>query len=504
MGVAVAAAGSLAGGLAGQAIMGKPQTYTGGGIPGVTATKAQGGKGGDKGGIPQVDPSYAIQLFQQAASTQTSYYKEGLKYYETAIKDAMLTANTYYSKANETLRPLSEASNAAMNEQLKMLGLPPVSATAGLAGTLKEAGILNNDVNALADKMAEAEGIKDPQQRAAAKAAVQNQYEELSNKYNLSGDPTKLGAFTPESLDSMYGRTGGIYDRLMAKAKRETSNAQDFNTWYSQLLERPDLQYVKQDFANEIQKENMAAYQAKLDAATGVAGLTYDEAAKRWETQQNLLPTVRDAYNTFQSKYAETPETGYTGSQIEQRLAATPGYQWQMEQGTRAIERQGAARGMLGSANTQIALQEYGQGLAMNTYQGYMQNLANIVNQGSGATAQIANNQVSQGQYLGGLIESRGNVQNQTSQLIGNAQAQSLYKQGETYYDAAKYNTGLQYKWLQADKGRQADMAQAQMNAGAQGYANDINQQLANLAQSRFNYQVYQNQQAGGAFKGAF
>ena len=46
-----------------------------------------------------------------------------------------------------------------------------------------------------------------------------------------------------------------------------------------------------------------------------------------------------------------------------------PGYQWNMDQGTSAINASGAAAGNFGSGNMGVALQNYGQGLASNEYQ---------------------------------------------------------------------------------------------------------------------------------------
>ena len=50
-------------------------------------------------------------------------------------------------------------------------------------------------------------------------------------------------------------------------------------------------------------------------------------------------------------------------------FAQDPGYQFRMDQGTKALERSAAARGGLISGNTGGALQNYGQGLASQEYQ---------------------------------------------------------------------------------------------------------------------------------------
>jgi hypothetical protein len=57
-----------------------------------------------------------------------------------------------------------------------------------------------------------------------------------------------------------------------------------------------------------------------------------------------------------------------------QDLEKTPGYQFQLQQGTRAIDENAAANGTLLSGNTGTALQSYGQGLAQTAYQNDFQN----------------------------------------------------------------------------------------------------------------------------------
>ncbi len=54
-----------------------------------------------------------------------------------------------------------------------------------------------------------------------------------------------------------------------------------------------------------------------------------------------------------------------------------PGYQFQLAQGTQAMDRSAAARGMLNSAGTMEGINAYGQGLANTDYQ---QALANFTN----------------------------------------------------------------------------------------------------------------------------
>jgi hypothetical protein len=105
----------------------------------------------------------------------------------------------------------------------------------------------------------------------------------------------------------------------------------------------------------------------------------------------------------------------------------SPGYQFQLGEGTRAIENSAAARGGLNSGATLKALTSYGQNLADSDYQQYLSGLGglgtmgyNATNAGNslrqGATSQIAQNIVGIGSakagesagYLGALGQIGG------------------------------------------------------------------------------------------------
>lgn len=82
----------------------------------------------------------------------------------------------------------------------------------------------------------------------------------------------------------------------------------------------------------------------------------------------------------------------------------TPGYQFQMNQGTQAIDRNAAANGQLGSGNQGAALASFGQGLAGNEYQQQMSNLMQLsgANINGSATAANLMSQQQQQQMQGG------------------------------------------------------------------------------------------------------
>lgn len=490
MGAAVSAAGSLLGGLAAQAIMGKPTTYgPDTSIPGVTsATIKKGGKGQPDEKVPQVDITQSLKWFQEAADLQTEYYNEGLNYYRDALKAAAYEVNQGYTNANNTLKPLSYSSTQALNEQMRMMGLDPLSATHDAYDKSGQVG-LSEDIQKM---ISEAEQLKDPTERARAKQEIMS---------NINSNLTTLQQMADQQGSALSGLagprtiTGKLYnDADYAETPGGTSFTGLFHSGEYRVTDEEKAIMTaagfEGDYSNWYTPEQLAAYNAKAKS-------TYDQHKADMLAQQNALMAKIKGINEFgkeyDSLYTDEYDRGYTGEEVAARVASTPGYQFQLDQGTKAIERQGAAKGMLGSGNTLTALTNYGQELAQNYYGVYMDNLARIVNEGSGATQQIAQNQVNQGKDYGALIEAGGAAMNQTAQLVGNAHATSKYQAGQLFADAAQFNASMQYSGIQAGLNRQHQTQLAAMN-------NQAPLQMANVAQQRFNYGVFQNQQGGAAY----
>lgn len=475
MAVAVAAAGSVAGGLAGNAIVGKTPAYTGGGIPGVTVTQqtSKGKKKDPMAGIPQVDSTQAIKFFQDAATAQEQGYNQGLQYYQTALTAASSQMQSAYDSANATLKPLSYASNQALNQQMRMLGMAPLSATYNMADEVKKLGAFEGS-DQLKAQVTAAESLTDPVQRAAAKDQIMQQVQALQKPYDATKETQALGA-RPEDIAAPGteqfnpGAAGGFAEGLLAYGK----SVEDAKSYDARVAQRATEQ-AAWDAKNQTIQDSVAARDAQN------AGL------KDFGTQYNDL-------------YTQNADTGFTGQQVSDIITATPGYAFQLDQGTKAVERQGASKGMLGSGNTLLGLQNYGQQLAQNSYQGYMSNLSNIVSQGSGATAQIAANQVSLGNAQAGLTQLAGKSAMDTQQAIADKQAQSLYQQGYLFNDNAKFNANLQFQQKTLN---QKLAASSQANALNNATQSSIANGQLGLATDKFNYEVVQGQQTAAGFLG--
>ena len=109
----------------------------------------------------------------------------------------------------------------------------------------------------------------------------------------------------------------------------------------------------------------------------------------------------------------------------------SPGYNWLEQQGRSAINRQSAAQGQFGSGRHQKDLTQYGQGLALQDYQGYLGRLESLMNRYAGtsqvgqtASSQIAGlganaaNQVGQGAYASQI--NQGNARTGLYQNLSN------------------------------------------------------------------------------------
>lgn len=103
------------------------------------------------------------------------------------------------------------------------------------------------------------------------------------------------------------------------------------------------------------------------------------------------------------------------------QLAATPGYQFQMNQGTGAVLNAASALGGVNSGNTLKALTQYGQGLASTNYQQALNNymaqqqqqygfLNGLSQQGYGAAAAAGGVSTNLGSQIGSNLIGAGNA----------------------------------------------------------------------------------------------
>jgi len=158
---------------------------------------------------------------------------------------------------------------------------------------------------------------------------------------------------------------------------------------------------------------------------------------------QNASDAQDMAQGQFQQQHTETAPWRTTGTQAlganadllglngpdaatraMGNFTASPGYQWQLEQGLRAVDAGAAGQGMLRSGATLKAEQEYGQGLANQDFTNYYNRLFGLSQLGGNVAVGGATNAAGAAQAaLGGA-----NAQNS---ILGNTM-QGLTSQANT------------------------------------------------------------------------
>jgi hypothetical protein len=174
------------------------------------------------------------------------------------------------------------------------------------------------------------------------------------------------------------------------------------------------------------------AANAQKDAANTAA------AASERATQAQIEEQRRQ-YDQTRADYAPYRETGYKaldtlaglygvgGTKIDPTAAleATPGYQFQRDQGLQAIDRANAARGILNSGGADKARMRYASGLAASNYESFTNRLAAMAGVGQSATGSTAAaGQGAANAITGAIGTNAANVGNAAIQG-GNARASS-------------------------------------------------------------------------------
>lgn len=142
---------------------------------------------------------------------------------------------------------------------------------------------------------------------------------------------------------------------------------------------------------------------------------------------QNAENKLNEQYGTAKQEYAtnyydpytksgEAANTMYSnalglngaaGNQAAtQAFQTSPGYSFQMQQGTQALDRSAAGSGLFGSGNAAAALTQYGQGLANQEYGNWLTRLSGLGTQGLTAAAGQTGRQGS----LAGIDTGLGNA----------------------------------------------------------------------------------------------
>ena len=150
--------------------------------------------------------------------------------------------------------------------------------------------------------------------------------------------------------------------------------------------------------AQQLEKTNQTA-------ALGAQSTALENTTNAEQPYQTLGSTAANSLSTLL-------ETGFTAPTLQQ-AESTPGYQFNLQQGTQAIDENEAANGTLMTGNTGTALENYGQGLAQNAYQQTYNNALSQYQTNVGAAQGAVNTGLSStGQLAGANLTTAGNTAN--------------------------------------------------------------------------------------------
>jgi len=130
------------------------------------------------------------------------------------------------------------------------------------------------------------------------------------------------------------------------------------------------------------------------------AGDAKDAAATANDKLQGAWDFAKKAYGPFAQTGGEAfgrlgDLLGYGGVPAQQAAGAQfqqdPGYQFQLQQGLKAVDQGAAARGSVNSGATLKAEQEYGQGLAKQGYNDWWNRNAGLADTGLNTTNALTN-----------------------------------------------------------------------------------------------------------------
>ena len=128
--------------------------------------------------------------------------------------------------------------------------------------------------------------------------------------------------------------------------------------------------------------------------------------------QRSLLAPYRQIGQNALAQYANEFAGGYEQS---------PGYQFQLEQGQRAIDNSAAASGQLFSGATQKAQLQFGQGMAAQDYGNWLNRLQGLSAMGQNAASGTGAAAAQFGQMGGSALGNQGNAMMSGAIAGGNA-----------------------------------------------------------------------------------
>jgi hypothetical protein len=147
-------------------------------------------------------------------------------------------------------------------------------------------------------------------------------------------------------------------------------------------------------------KKRLAAAQADQAARQAKLDKEYEQKLAEYNTRIGDLTKLKD----------EELATFDQGDYVREKLEATPGYQFRLDEGQKRIERSKAARGDLFSGNTLRAIEEFGQNVATDEYEKHVNRLQSLAGAGQTAATNTASLNVQEGNNVANLYGNIGDI----------------------------------------------------------------------------------------------
>jgi len=340
--------------------------------------------------------------------------------------------------------------------------------------------------------------ISGSMQSNAISSSTQTQIE--AQQQALDELKTNLDAAVASGNDKLAETLQSYIGYIERGAEAQTGAIQDItgrNVETAQQIGQGNVNAI-----NEMANINKKAVTEAAD--TTAAG--YD-AAKERLTQQKADVTKNFASYRALGETAATSLNDYLSGKksLKDVLEADPGYQFQLEQGSRALDRSLVGSRLSGRAAKEAM--RFGQGLASTTSENVLSRLERVAGQGQGATAteaglttgltgSLANLDINQAQALADKITALGGINANTVAQLNDNEKQMLttitqaYNQGDAAaadilarLNQSKANVTGQIGQQQAQNVLNAGTALANATAGAATNIGNI-QANATMAQS--------------------
>lgn len=434
--------------------------------------------GGGSVSASLVDPSSAIAAYQQAADIIQQQYPTAAMYMQGALNSAARQSIDQNMLAQNAGMPFSDTALQSMNELRSFMGLKPytregeiTTALQGVVDKLQNSSLSIGGYDQLyRPYLNEVDRIKDMapgQDRTNAiqtlqtnlAKAVSDSKKELWGAEQLGLVMTRAATdlnvpwdqitasvknkpkfdVSSESLASIPTNAGdrSAYPRIFGQPANPTSDywAKEINDTYERVLqENPNATNLIQQLYN--------------------GGISPRDFHNADTALVSILGDLDNIVEDIPRKIPQDPGRAMTGEEIQKKLESMPEYQFQYQQGSKALERSQAARGELASGNALLEAQNFGQGLAQNTYQAHISNLANLAGINLPMVQQQQGLYGQSGQTQANLIAGVGQNKSDTIQNIAQSRASAFNKEGDAQLQAAMLNAQLKTG---------ASMANAQM-----------------------------------------